>query len=382
MGAGGSRNMAHITMTAPPIANAAPDVGSGAAHTSMRTTSPITNAATDVLTVVFGFLDIGDCAIAKLVCKRWRSLNTLKDGTPLHLWHFGGSTQQLEWALANGCRPAVPKYRIVGIRAIGADNQPVVQFAYNRARAAGMDFRGIERFCIRAATCNRLQILQWLLSNGAPMSWMVVQAASSVEMLEWIKKNSTPQVWVDLRPSLLVRSRSLAVIQWHVKNGSLQLKSDQLLCAAWSGSAEKLSWILTTGRAQPQPFRYKVGKLALLVVEGLSRTTECLDYLRDVEKYRAAGCPYAIAACRTAAARGKLAMLQWLHREGAEWRADEYLNTVIAEQRKYQRAIARDAGPYISCRARRLRLEKLQQVADWIITASAAGPGTARAPVP
>jgi hypothetical protein len=344
--------------------------GSVTARGKAGVRSPIANAATDALTVIFGFLDDSNRAIAKTVCRRWRPLCAPKAAAPLHLWQFGDSVPRLEWALANGCSPTAKKFRIVGLRAINIGNQPVAQFAYTRARASGANFRAIEAFCIHAATHDRLPLLQWLLANSAPMSNLVAQAASSVEMLEWIKRNSTPRVWVGLVARFIIENKPFAVMKWHAENGSLrsELCQQDYIGAARSGSVEKLDWMFRTdGRPATAGF---IGQLARRVAEGLSSSTACLDYLRDVRGYRAAGCPHAATACHAAAAHGKLAILKWLHREGAEWRADAYLTTVLVWQDKCQRAIARFADKGSAYRARCRRLEKLRRVGDWITTAS------------
>jgi hypothetical protein len=331
-------------------------------HVAVRTAPPIARAATDVLTTIFSFLHVGERAIARAVCRRWRPLNTLRNAIPLRYRDFDASTVLLAWAQSHGWRPTPHQYGVLYMRAIRRGDMSVMQYACGLAGVPVVRRLTIRAYS-RAAKYGRIEMLKWLSARGYSSQSARVLYAAEVAVLEWFRQNAQMfgAQWSQIHSRQIAMQRSLAAVKWHYAHQFVHMGGIDLVSgAAASGDCEKLAWVLETVYNPPHAYSASLYEDVAAASDNLG-ALECAKYLY-LKGHRPAG----TAVCATAAAAGNLDVLKWLPSHGAQWDKVSSLQYARAAQAKLVARLDSRARAGKSVARTGARLANVEAVIDWI----------------
>jgi len=158
-----------------------------------------------------------------------------------------------------------------------------------------------------AAKSGRLEVVQWLHSNGLqPDASMGAAAARSghLEMLTWMHMKGCPLN--DLTFVYAAYGGDFDVLKWlHEKE--CPLHGDVCDMVAFGGNLEALQWALDQG------CEWDASTCAYAAESG---------HLNILQWAREKGCEWGASTCFAAAQNGYLDVLKWAHEAGCEWNKD------------------------------------------------------------
>jgi hypothetical protein len=188
-----------------------------------------------------------------------------------------------------------------------------------------------ESDCMTAARWSQLQALQWLRARNCP--WDIdavgyaVAAAGSMEILVWLQQQQGA-VFTMITMCRAACAGEAALVHWLHANGCPW--SEDVLCNAAAGAHSDLfKWLHLNGC----PYEQLTGKESISWCAAYGGSVECLQYCSErlgaqwtvaqlTDMLRVAGCePKQWTDSHTVR---RLAALQWLLQQGAQWPAKLY----------------------------------------------------------
>ena len=243
----------------------------------------------DIVKSIFAFLNRGELALSRLVCRRWSQLIPSyceKDG-PVMCTEYVHDRKLLYWARSQGCLWDKDTFR----RAVECSPLDTIQYLLNN----GCPYHK----WILGYAVPRVDVLEWLISNGFTSAGNAYENAArlgDLELLEWLVNRGVKFEYSEHNDIMvtIIKSKSpntIAMIEWYIRTWQLERKK---------------------GTYDMEDFDY----LSLLDIAAEAGDVALFHYVHD---HYSDGSEWSEYTCACAAEGGSLEILQYLRDNGCPW---------------------------------------------------------------
>lgn len=321
------------------------------------------------LRLIVDVLSEDDAACLAETCK---AFGAVVSSSPTARWPLGTRTSakaaavslaRLEWARSRGC-PLPPstcaaaaragrldvlrELRRLGCPWLNGAQGVCAQAALGGhidtlrwSRANGCPWDNWTCYAAAEADANRLEILDWAVANGAPLSpnvYSVTVREGRVDLTMWLYEHHVP--WNEELGNTAAEKGHLNILAWAWSRG-LPLPTDLMWSAANGGHFPVIKWVLDHGFKWETQFTTPEDVFSQMAFHGVEllewahergcrfdgkalvsaaccgdNLDKAMPMLRWLKEH---GCPWTAWACRVAAAHGAIEILKWLHSNGCPW---------------------------------------------------------------